>query len=251
LKPEKSKSLSAGFTSTFGKFSLTLDGYFTRIDDRIVYTDQFSGSNADTASAVDKEIYQLLSLANANRAAFFANAINSETKGIDLVFTYGTKLGGGNLRADLSGTYSFTQQVGEINSSEKLKGKENIYFSRASRIYLERTVPREKINVTLSYTIRKFNVFLRSVHFGSVEEATVDPKFYQTYSAKVVTDAAIGYKLTKAFKVSVGANNVFDVYPDLVANPANTTNNQFRYSRRATQFGYNGRFLFARLELSL
>jgi iron complex outermembrane receptor protein len=251
LKPEKSKSVSAGFTSAFGKFSLTVDGYFTRINDRIVYTDQFSGSNADTASAVDKEIYQLLSLANANRAAFFANAINSETKGIDVVFTYGTRLGGGSFRADFSGTYSYTQQVGDVMASEKLKGKENIYFSRASRIYLERTVPREKINVTLSYNIRRFNVFLRSVHFGSVEEATNDPNFYQTFGAKVVTDAAAGYKLTKAFKVSLGANNVFDVYPDLVSNPANTTNNQFRYSRRATQFGYNGRFLFARLELSL
>ncbi|SFD64206.1 iron complex outermembrane recepter protein [Chitinophaga sp. CF118] len=251
LKPEKSKSLSAGFTSTFGKFSLTVDGYFTHIDDRIVYTDQFSGSNADTASAVDKEIYQLLSLANANRAAFFANAINSETKGVDLVLTYGRRLGAGSFRADLSATYSYTQQVGAINSSDKLKGKENIYFSRASRIYLERTVPREKVNLTLTYNINRFNVFLRGVHFGSVEEATIDPKFYQTYSAKVVTDAAIGYKLTKEFKISVGANNVFDVYPDLVSNPANTTNNQFRYSRRATQFGYNGRFLFARLELNL
>lgn len=251
LKPEKSKSVSAGFTSTFGKFNLTLDGYFTRIDDRIVYTDQFSGSNADTASAVDKEIYQLLSLANANRAAFFANAINSETKGIDLVLTYSTKLGAGTLRADLSGTYSYTQKVGPVMASEKLKGKENIYFSRASRIYLERSVPREKVNLSVSYNIKRFNAFIRGVHFGNVEEATNDPNFYQTYSAKVVTDVALGYKLTPALKLSIGSNNVFDVYPDKVANPANTTNNQFIYSRRATQFGYNGRFLFARLELNL
>jgi len=251
LKPEKSKSISAGFTGSFGKFNLTLDGYYTRINDRIVYTDQFSGNNADTASAIDKEIYQLLSLANANRAAFFANAINSETKGVDLVLTYSTRLGGGTFRADLSGTYSYTQRVGEIKSSEKLKGKESIYFSRASRIYLERSVPREKVNLTLSYNIGKFNAFLRNVHFGSVEEATNDPKFYQTFSAKVVTDVAVGYKLTPALKLSVGSNNVLDVYPDLVENPANTTNNQFRYSRRATQFGYNGRFLFARLELNL
>ncbi len=251
LKPEKSKSISAGFTSTFGKFNLTLDGYFTHIDDRIVYTDQFSGNNADTASAVDKEIYQLLSLANANRAAFFANAINSETKGVDLVLTYSTRLGAGTFRADLSGTYSYTQRVGDIKASEKLKGKENIYFSRASRIYLERTVPRDKVNVTLSYNIGKFNAFLRSVRFGAVEEATNDPAFFQTFSAKVVTDVAVGYRLMPGLKLSVGSNNVFDVYPDLVANPANTTNNQFRYSRRATQFGYNGRFLFARLELNL
>ncbi|QHS59877.1 TonB-dependent receptor [Chitinophaga agri] len=251
LKPEKSRSVSAGFTGSFGKFNLTLDGYFTRINDRIVYTDQFSGSNADTASAIDKEIYQLLSLANANRAAFFANAINSETKGIDLVLTYSTRLGTGTFRADLSGTYSYTQRVGDIQASEKLKGKEHIYFSRASRIYLERSVPREKVNLTLSYNIGKFNAFLRNVHFGSVEEATNDPNFYQTFSAKVVTDVAVGYKLTPALKLSAGSNNVLDVYPDLVTNPANTTNNQFRYSRRATQFGYNGRFLFARLELNL
>lgn len=251
LKPEKSKSISAGFTGSFGKFSLTLDGYITRINDRIVYTDQFSGNNADTASAVDKEIYQLLSLANANRAAFFANAINSETKGVDLVVTYSTRLGAGTFRADLSGAYCYTQRVGNIMASDKLKGKENIYFSRASRIYLERSVPREKINLTLSYNVGKFNAFLRNVHFGSVEEATNDPNFYQTFSSKIVTDIAVGYKLMPSLKLSIGSNNVLDVYPDLVANPANTTNNQFRYSRRATQFGYNGRFLFARLELSL
>jgi len=251
LKPEKSKSLSAGFTTIAGKFSFTLDGYYTRINDRVVYTDQFSGSNADTASAVDKEIYQLLSLANANRAAFFANAINSETKGVDLVATYSTRLGKGTFRADLSGTYSYTQQVGDIHASPKLKGKENIYFSRTSRIYLERSVPREKINLTLAYNINKVNFFIRNVHFGSVEEATNDPAFYQTYGGKVITDVAAGYRLCKEVKISIGANNVLDVYPDLVKNPANTTNNQFRYSRRTTQFGYNGRFLFARIELNL
>lgn len=251
LKPEKSKSLSAGFTTIAGKFSFTLDGYYTRINDRVVYTDQFSGSNADTASAVDKEIYQLLSLANANRAAFFANAINSETKGVDLVATYSTRLGKGTFRADLSGTYSYTQQVGDIHASPKLKGKENIYFSRTSRIYLERSVPREKINLTLAYNINKVNFFVRNVYFGSVEEATNDPAFYQTYGGKVITDVAAGYRLCKAIKISIGSNNVLDIYPDLVKNPANTTNNQFRYSRRTTQFGYNGRFLFARIELNL
>ncbi|NSL85309.1 TonB-dependent receptor [Chitinophaga sp. Mgbs1] len=251
LKPEKSKSFSAGITSRFGKFNLTIDGYFTHIDDRIVYTDQFSGSNAPNASETDKEIYKLLQQANANKAAFFANAINSETKGIDLVLTYGTRMGKGNFRADLAATVSSTQQVGAIKASEKLAGKENIYFSRTSRIYLERSVPREKINLTLSYNIRKFNAFVRNVYFGSVEEATNEPAFFQTFQPKVVTDVAIGYKLLKELKLSIGANNILDIYPDLVENPNNTTNNQFLYSRRATQFGYNGRFLFARLELNL
>jgi iron complex outermembrane receptor protein len=251
LKPEKSVSASAGFTGTLGKFSLTVDGYFTRITDRIVYTDLFSGSNAPGASPVDREIYELLRNANASQAAFFANAINSETKGIDLVLTYNVRVGAGNLRADLAGTWTNTHQVGPIKASEKLQGKENIYFSQTSRTYLEKAVPRAKLNLSLNYSINKFSVFLRNVYFGSVDEATNNPLFFQTYEGKVITDLSIGYRINRALRISIGSNNLLDVYPDKVENINNTTNGQFLYSRRVTQFGYNGRFVFARLELNL
>ncbi|MRG43649.1 TonB-dependent receptor [Chitinophaga sp. SYP-B3965] len=250
LKPETAKNFSAGFTGRFGKFNVTLDGYFTHIEDRIVYTDQFSGSNAPGASPVDREIYELLSLANANRAAFFANAINSETKGVDLVVTYSTKLGGGTFRGDLAGTWSGTTRVGPVKASPKLAGKENIYFSEASRIYLERSVPRQKVNLSLSYNVRRFNVLVKNVYFGPVEEATTTVIYQQEFDAKVITDIALGFKITKEVKLSIGANNLLDVYPEEVALAGNKSNNQFIYSRRATQFGFNGRFIFARIELS-
>lgn len=79
-----------------GKFKLSVDGYFIRIDDRIIYTGSFTGSNAANASAQDKEIYELLQQANATSARFFANAIDTETKGIDVVLTYQDRLGAGN-----------------------------------------------------------------------------------------------------------------------------------------------------------
>ena len=249
LKPEKAKSVSAGFTGNYGSFKVTLDGYFTRINDRIVYTDLFQGSNAPTASPVDQEIYRLLAIANANRAAFFANAINTETKGLDVVVSYGTKLAAGNFRADLVGTLTETKKVGEVKASEKLKGKETIYFSEASRIFLESSVPRTKAGLTLSYDVSKWNFFVRNTYFGEVEEATTTAAFMQTYDAKVITDASVGYQFTKVIRLAVGANNLLDVYPEMVANPGNTGSNQFIFSRRATQFGYNGRFLFARAEL--
>lgn len=251
LKPEKSNSVSAGFTGNYGSFKVTVDGYYTRINDRIVYTDLFQGSNAPNASAVDQEIYRLLAIANANRAAFFANAINTETKGIDLVVSYGTALGTGNFRADLVGTLTETKKVGAVKASEKLKGKENIYFSEASRIFLESSVPKTKAGLTLSYGLGNWNFFVRNTYFGKVEEATTNVAFLQTYDAKVVTDASIGYRLGKELRLTVGANNLLDVYPERVADPGNTGSNQFIFSRRATQFGYNGRFLFARAELDL
>lgn len=251
LRPEKSKSVSAGFTGNLGKFKVTLDGYFTRINDRIVYTDLFQGSNAANASATDQEIYRLLAIANANRAAFFANAINTETRGVDVVISYGQRLGGGNFRADLSGTLSKTQQVGAVMASEKLKGKESIYFSEASRIYLESSVPREKVNLSFSYGIKKWNFFVRNVHFGHVNEATSVVAYQQTFNSRVITDVSVSYTIVKGLRLSAGSNNVFDVYPEKVADPGNTTANQFIYSRRATQFGYNGRYVYGRLELSL
>ncbi|MEJ7676727.1 MAG: TonB-dependent receptor [Segetibacter sp.] len=170
LRAEKSKSVSAGFTGNFGKFKVTLDGYFTRINNRIVYTDQFAGNSSPTASPVDQEIFRLLSLANAGTAAFFANAINTETKGLDVVISYGTRLGGGNFRADFSGTHTQTQKVGAVMASEKLKGKENVYFSESSRIYLESAVPRDKVNLTFTYGIKNVNFFIRNVYFGPVDE---------------------------------------------------------------------------------
>lgn len=248
LKPEKSKNVSVGFTGNLGKFKVTLDGYFIGIDDRIVITDQFQGG---TGNAVDIEIARLLALANANRASFFANAINTETRGVDLVVTYSSKFGPGNFRADLTGTMSRTTRVGDIKASPKLVGKESIYFSESNRIFLERSVPREKGGLTLTYGINKFNVFLRNVYFGKVTEATNDPLTQQVYDSKIITDLSIGYKIIKNLRLSVGANNLLDEYPDETTDVSTRSSNQFIYSRRATQFGYNGRFLFGRIELTL
>jgi iron complex outermembrane receptor protein len=251
LKPEKSKNYGLGFTGSVGKFKVTVDGYFIRIDDRIVITDQFQGSNAATATDVDREIFRLLALANANRASFFANAINTETKGIDLVVSYGRKFGEGNFRADLTGTLSETLRVGDIKASPKLAGKESIYFSESNRIFLESSVPRQKAGLSLTYGIKKINFFLRNVYFGEVTEATNVVETQQVYDSKIITDLSVGYKLTKSLKLSVGANNLLDVYPDETTDVGTRSSNQFIYSRRATQFGYNGRYVFGRVELSL
>lgn len=251
LRPEKSKNVSAGFTGNLGQFKVTIDGYFIRIDDRIVITDQFSGNSSPSAPAVDQEIFRLLAIANANRASFFANAINTETKGLDLVVSYGRKIGSGNFRADLTGNATETKRVGAIKASPKLAGKENIYFSESNRIFLERSVPRQKAGLSLTYGINKLNFFLRNVYFGEVQEATNTPATQQVYGAKVITDASVGYKFAKNLRLTVGSNNVFDVYPDKTADVATTGGNQFIYSRRATQFGYNGRYIFGRLEITL
>lgn len=245
LKEETSYNLSGGFTSNLGALKLTVDGYYIRIDNRVVYTGLFSGS--PTGNATEQEIYQILQSANATAARFFANAINTETKGIDAVVTYSTPVGNGSLRADLAATFAKTSLKGGIHASEQLKGKESVYFPDDSRIYLESAVPQSKANLSLNYSMGNWGFFLRNVYFGKVTEASSVVANQETYSAKVVTDLSAGYNFTKDLRFSVGANNLFDIYPDRITIAANQNSGRFIYSRSAQQFGFNGRYLYSRL----
>ena len=251
LKQETSKSISAGVTANWGKFKLSVDGYFIRIDDRVIYTGAFTGNGSASASQQDQEIYGLLQQANATSARFFANAIDTETRGLDVVLTYKEQLGLGKFTADLSATFSKTNIVGNVHASDQLKGKESTYFDRASRIYLESAVPTTKVNLSLNYALNKWNFYLRNVYFGKVEGATNTVADYQTFGSKIVTDASIGYIINKNFTVTVGANNLFDIYPDKTKVGGLQGAGYFLYSRTGQQFGTGGRFTFARLSITI
>jgi len=66
----------------------------------------------------------------------------------------------------------------------------------------------------------------------------------------VITDLTLSYHVSKSFTISVGSNNILDIYPDENL-PVNQGAGQFIYSRRSQQFGFNGRYIFGRLSLSL
>lgn len=259
LKEETSKSISLGFTAKIpsANINLTIDGYFVAIDDRVVYTGQFSGPGTGT------ELDNLLAQANATAASFFANAIDTESKGIDIVVSHKANLNDKmRLKSDLAATFSQTRQVGDINASRVLEeaGLVGTYFPEDSRVYLEEAVPRTKINLSNTLSMSKFNVFLRNVYFGKVTEATTNVDLQQVFGTKVVTDLSFGYDVSESLTVTVGANNLLDIYPDraeqdLDASTAGDQNNRsggrFDWSRRAQQFGIGGRFLFARLSFRL
>ena len=251
LKEETSRSISLGFTSKMpdANLTVTVDGYWVGIDDRVVYTGQFKGPGTGT------ELDNLLSQANASAASFFANAIDTESKGIDIVITHDAMLGSNaKLKSDLSGTFSKTIQVGDIKASEVLEdaGLVGTYFPEDSRVYLEEAVPRTKVNLSNSLTTGKFNVFLRNVWFGEVTEATTTVANQQVFGSKIVTDLSLGYKASESLTLTIGANNLLDVFPDRAgADFGNRSGGRFDWSRRAQQFGVAGRFLFARLSFTL
>jgi iron complex outermembrane receptor protein len=286
LKQEESKSASLGFTAKIPSVNLTLtaDAYIIEIQDRVVLTDQF------TSNAVTKPFFDA---AGATAATFFANAIDTQSRGIDIVISQVANLGNGlKLKNDLAATFGETKRIGDIHASPILEsaGQINRYYSEASRVYLQEAVPRQKINLTNTLSVKKFDFFLRNVYFGEVTDPnTVDANGdgriegaiingqvveveHPVWSSRVITDLSVSYNLTKNAKIVVGANNLFDIYPTLNYGPVTAVRptlvggaidytaapstvdlsnaNQFVYSRNVSQFGQNGRFLFARLSYS-
>lgn len=258
LKQETSKSVSAGFTYKIPALNLniTADAYFIRIDDRIVLTDQFARPT-DSQILLNpnlQEVRNELDRNNVNAAQFFANSIDTETKGLDVVISHNYRTGDFKLNNDFAINFNRTRKVGDIHASDLLKsaGLENTYFGERSRVYLEDSVPKVKASLSNNLNWQDFNFYLRNTYYGKVYGAdgiNGNPFEHQLISDKIITDLSIGYDISKNFNLTIGANNLFDIYP--TKNVTSSTNNdQFIYSRSTAQFGQNGRYVFSRLTVS-
>lgn len=250
LTQETSQNYSAGITAKLPHgFKITLDGFLVDIKDRVVLTGTFGPGNVSDAGE-RAELQALFNLSGATEANFFANAVDTRTTGIDFVISNTTFLKNDyRLSNDLALTYAATE-VQNVKFPDRIvsAGLQNNYFDETSRIYLERAVPRFKAILTNTLDLDKFSFFLRNTYYGETTEATneLNPP---VYSGKVLTDLSVGYKIAESVTVTVGANNLFDIYPD-EAPESFQSSGRFPYTRRSPQFGFNGRFVFARVGLS-
>ncbi len=268
LKEETSQNISLGFTSKLSDLGLsfTVDGYMIKVDNRVVLTGNFKKPD----QADNPELWQIFENSAANRAKFFTNAVNTTSKGVDAVITHGTKIGDGRLNTSLALTISKTEVEKDANGnpkinniSDRLRGFESTYFGESNRINMENAVPTTKANLTFNYSQNKLGVMLRNVYFGKVTDPDFHTdkdgnKYHAEYGAKILTDLSLSYDLSKNMTLTVGANNLLDVYPDEIAGDHedgrvsgfdNTYGGQFNYSRRVSQFGYMGRFIFGRVAM--
>ncbi|MCI2229965.1 TonB-dependent receptor [Polaribacter sp. MSW13] len=248
LKQEESFSTSLGLTAKFpdANITLTVDGYFIAIEDRVVLTGNFS---RPTQAG---ELQSLFDQANATQARFFSNAIDTETKGLDINVSHRTHvLGNVSLTTDLAFAYSQTKKVDDVHASQQLASQIDTYFGERDQYFLEFATPRVKGSLSHSLKGEKWSMFLRNSFFGSV----FNPDgLHEEFGSKVITDLSFGINVTEDLTFTFGSSNIFDVYPDKTPNNSNenlTSNNQFIYPRVTSQFGINGRTAFARLNLKL
>jgi len=249
LKEETSNSYSLGITSKPAKnTNITLDFYQIDVQDRIVLSGFFyKGFGSQVVDSL------LADLTTTGGAQFFTNAVDTRTRGMDFVFSHEITYSKGLVGASFGLNLSQTEIIGTIHSSKAIieNGLSEQLFDRQSRAILEKAQPAVKYNFTLNYVLNKFSLVYRNTHYGEVSYLGVyNTDEDQVYSSEVITDIKLSYKLTQKIIVTVGANNLFNIYPDK-NNETLQNQGRFIYNTAVTQFGFNGGYYFGGMSLDL
>lgn len=240
LKQETSVNASLGFTLKPAKgLFITLDGYWIGVKDRIVIT-----SNITDKRLSDPKLVGENNVAESGR--FFANAIDTETKGVDLVVSYDWKLAGGNLNINLAGNYTETK-ITDFHFPQNLGTPQNEFFGPDQINIIETLSPKAKATLGLNYGIGKFNFLVRNTYFGKVIRDGYPFGGVQEFAPKIVTDVSVGYDITKNVNLTIGANNLLDVFPDLQIYE-NSYYGVFKYA--PVQMGTLGSYFFGRVNFN-
>ena len=191
-----------------------------------------------------------------SQAQFFANAVDTETLGVDIVAEYATPLGRGQLT--LTGAANFTDtDVKRINVPPDMSvifaggDPSSTLFNREEFNRLETALPRQKVVLSANYGVDQFRVIGRANYFGEVLYRPTNEANDENFGAKALIDLDVSYEISNGVRLTVGANNIFNTLPDQHELDSNLSSGRFPYSRRVTQFGMNGGFYYGRLQLTL
>jgi len=189
LKEEESQNFSFGFVADLGDaFNVTVDYFQIDVDDRIT-------------------------LINApNNIEYFSNRVNTETTGFDIVASGAFDIGTGSLA--WSASYN--------NSDTDAKNPSVVNVEDLNII--ETASPEDKIILSGNWNVDRWSLLLRLTQYGDATRVFdfgdgFEPT--QTYGSKWSVDAEVAAKVTDAWTVAIGADNLTDEYPDLSSDDIN------------------------------
>lgn len=266
LKQERSINTSLGFTTRPVEegITLTVDGYWVKVKDRVVLSGQFDAFDSNLDPALTSEL-QALQVAYAQ---FFANAVSTTNRGVDIVLDLHQKFGRNQHFKALLVINFQEMTIDEVNVPERLN-KSPYFLSDREEKFILASAPNTKRSLNLEYGIGKFALGTRFTYFGKVEllgygedglginpvvpsdadENIKIPDAY-LYNPKLVNDWYFSAKVLHGATFYAGVDNIFNIHPDLAVVPEAkgwAFNNETGGPWDAVQMGSNGRRLFARL----
>ena len=262
LTPEKSTNFGVGFTAepTRG-LTFTVDYYNIKVKDKIFISQPFPVVDAlhpdGTITAADIAANPILATVGVGgQVGFFTNGLSTRTQGVDVVASYAAKAFGGDLNVSLAYNH---------NNNTVIKANANV-INGAQIANIRNLAPRDRGNLTINYSKGPFSITARESYYGSWVNATdygngagtagANGGPLQKFGAKATTDLDVTYSLSEELAITVGANNLFNTFPDKL----NSNSQQIFpvtgggadgqiYPRNGGPFGLNGGLWYARLRV--
>lgn len=260
LEIETSTSFSAGLIwQPMDVLTITLDGYLIDIDDRIALGAPLRAQNLEAFPAAQQFLADNL----VGQVSFFSNAIDTRTRGVDLVVNHGADFLGGSFDSTLAISYNRTS-IESINPPEGIS--DELIFNQPARSFIERGQPRERINLNFDWDRGPFATLLRFNYLGTTRTSFFtkrglglpdflpvnDDPFLEPGSALLV-DLEVAYRITDNFRLAIGANNLLDEKPDMLADDSAIqfiSRGNIQFPMRGLAYGLNGGFYYSQLTVN-
>jgi iron complex outermembrane receptor protein len=261
LKPEKSTNISGGIVFTaIPRLNVTVDAYQIKIRDRILLSGTLSGAAVNTALAA-------AGITTATSGFYFSNAASTRTRGLDVVATYRAGLGDfGSAVLTASGNINHTIFTSIDQPPAALAAAGLVLIDRARQGDFTHGTPRNKEILSAAWTLNKLGATLRATRYGRVTQTSTLPANDDQIPPKVIFDLDASYAVTENIKFTIGANNLFNIYPPVLklANRGQTTNSALAvaaglpalgatntaYYNSYSPYGVSGGFYYARVNLT-
>jgi len=250
LTAEKSVNYSVGAVIRVANLDVTVDAYRINITNRIVLSENLTAANV-------RNYLTGLGFTGVGGGRFFINGVDTHTSGVDIAMTYPFDLHqAGRVSLTLAGNFNSTDvtrvpqtaQLAALNPSPPL-------FDRLNVLTLEQGDPKNKFIATANWSLSKFGATLRATRYGTV----LSPDTGATYAsvaahmpytdvvlhAKTLVDMEGRFSFTSHLQAAVGAENLFDTYPD--SNPPAVNPTGTAAFSNYSPFGRSGRFIYGRL----
>ncbi|PUA19645.1 TonB-dependent siderophore receptor [Glaciimonas sp. PCH181] len=249
LKPEKSVNFGLGIVlKPADNVNVTLDTYQIAIKDRIVRTGYLLGPAL-------APLLQSYGLTGTEWVQYFANGVDTRTRGLDLVMDTTADYGRWGVvrwnaafnwnKTEITNIKAAPSQLGGLGPNP---GGTLTWFGYAATGGIGDITgqPTTKLILSGRWFIDKFEVNLQTTRYASyVWQTTANRAQDYHFGAKWITDLDVTYALTKNIKLTLGAANLFDVRPDKNG-PGDPSTGLSVYAYGPAPFAPSGGFYYAK-----
>jgi iron complex outermembrane receptor protein len=241
LDAETSTNYTLGAVLRLGDFDLTVDAYQIDIEDQIVLSELINRNFSPQVAA-------LLDPLGVQAARFFLNGVETTTKGVDVVGRY-------RLNTETYGDWDFTVaanfndvEVTRVPTSSSVLNPVPPLFVRSRIETIQQGTPDTKVSANADWSYGRWGLTARTTYYASVlQPGTTAATDYST-GDKTVFDFEGRFQPNDRITLALGVDNAFDEYPDAVPEALNSNGVLgFPYY---SPFGFNGRFVYARVGLN-